>query len=208
MYRTVRGAAAAMFVTAAVLLLAGCAAAPSAPITEPVGSAPPSPGFEGVFAAEYLQVWNEADSDFVRSVIEDSQISEQEWSETEKRLSTCLSEAGIEFLGFDEEGGYSVNPGSIDGERANDILGECEKSSGEYLVGYLRTLAIINPENRDIDVAMTECLIRENLVDSSYTVEQYRNDSVNQTFPFIDPVNGPNDFSTCASDPLGVLSGG
>jgi len=193
---------------AAVLTLAGCALLPPAAPAEPSRPPQPAPAFEGAFAVEYLEVWNETDSDFVRSVIEDGRISEEEWSETANRLSSCLAKQGVEFLGFDEEGGYSVNPGNADGGTANVILGDCEKSSGEYLVGYLRTLAIINPANQDIDEITAACMIREGLVDASYTVEQYRDEAPGANFSFIDPVHGPEGFATCAYDPLGLLPEG
>ena len=185
---------------AAATTLVGCGAEPH--------TAPAAPAFTGPYASDFTQAWDESDSDFVREVLRDERISDQEWAEVGTRITDCFSRNGVTFLGFEDDGSYSIDPGSVDASRANELLAECEGDSGEDWIGYLRNQSLRNPENLDLDQLTADCLVDRRAVAPDYTVEDYRRDVESQGFPYLDPVAGPEIFAGCNRDPLGLLDAG
>lgn len=194
----VAGAAAAV----AMLLLTGCAgttAETKMPSVAP--EATNSPDFSGPFAAEYAQAWAESGSDFVRLVIGDEQISEQEWAEVEGRMATCFAGEGATFEGHTSDGGYAAQKNSLSSDRLNEVMGECEKSSGEAWLGYLWFSAQKNPQNRPAEEIITECMIRTGVVASDYTAEDFVRDNPTMSFPYLGSGKGQKGFLACNADP-------
>lgn len=193
-----------------VLALAGCSGTPSVEDSGPPSddrsrSAPPAPSFTGPHAEHYLDAWNDTNLDFVRDVIRDERVSDQEWAEVVERMDRCFAGLGIDFLGFEPDGGYAVHPGDMDPDLANDNLAVCELESGEAWIGLLRSEAAINPEGLDFDQLVLDCMIDRGAVDSSYALEEYRRDYVSTSFPYIDPISGEQIWSDCHRDPLSLL---
>lgn len=165
---------------------------------------PPAPDFSGPFAGEFLTEWNDAaNSDFVRSVLEDGAITDQEWAEVGMRLEDCLAAKGIDFKGFDSSGGYSVTS-DLSGQMENTYMGQCELESGEHPLAYLRTQMSTNPDNIPVGQAMAECLVRLHVVAPGYTSEDYLRDAPSMTFPYLDPKTGQAGFWKCNADPIGA----
>lgn len=159
-----------------------------------------APRFSGPYAAELTQAWKESDSEFVRDVIADEKVSDQEWAELSTRMAECLAKAGLEFGGFDDHGTYTVGPSRLTGDPLTRVLDGCETSTGELWVHALRLSMSTNPENVPIDELMTDCLIRNGAVSPDYTKEQFAQDNPAQTIPFID--GGSAVFWACNEDPL------
>lgn len=199
-------AVAALMVTAATLI----ACSPSAPppsVSSDAALDPTekTPAFTGPYAAEFAEAWRETDLDFVRDVIRDERITDQEWVEMSTRRESCFARYGMTFLGFEPEGGYAVNPGPVDGDRAQDLLAECEEESGERWLNYLQNSARINPDNVDLSELIAACLVRAGAVPPGYTADHYRRDSADGEIPLTDPVGGRQAHNECSSDPLDLV---
>jgi hypothetical protein len=66
-------------------------------------------------------------------------------------------------------------------------------------------MAVTNPENRDVNEIMAECLVREKAVASGYSASDYQEDVPQMSFPYLDPQTGPAIFAACNNDPLSLL---
>lgn len=185
--------------------LAGCAQSePANTDRAATGEAPP---FSGPYANEYRQAWIDSEDEFVHQVLADEEITDQEWAEIGTRLGECLDGQGISFLGFEPDGAYSIDPGQTEGDRANEVMGDCEQESGEAWVNALRSMPLINPENRDMNEIMAECLVRVGAVAPGYAADDYTRDASTFGFAFLDPDKGPDLLWACNADPLSILEG-
>lgn len=177
-------------VALAAALLTGCATDQTSPTR---------PAFAGKFAAEYHEAWEKSRSADVRVILGDEQITDQEWSQVLTRLETCLEERGISLGVYNTDGSYEVNVGGMDGEVANQRMGECEQDSGEAWIGHLYRSQTSNPQNIPATRLVTECLVRNGAAPPSYTEEQYLDDAPGLTFPFTDD-HGFEIFESCSAD--------
>lgn len=165
------------------------------------GSSSSAPQFTGPFSSLLTQIWDESESDFVREVIADGSISDQEWAETGDRLEQCLTGKNIEFLGFKDDGSYGYNAGNRTLEEIEPILEECEASSGESWINMLRIAAKTNPGNEPPEVVVRECMIRLGVVDNSYSSEDFLRDVETLEFPLSPSGPGLDGFWACNADP-------
>lgn len=182
-------------VAAALLILTGCAVA-----EKPAGgdNLKGAPAFHGPYASELTDAWRESQSDFVRDVIKDEEISDSEWAELGTRMTECLSSKGLEFGGFGDDGSYTVGPSAMRSEDKEAALNECEKTSGELWVHPLRLSMSTNPDNVPIEEVMTQCLVRNDAVPADYTEEQFLRDNPTRSFPFKE--GGEQIFWACTDD--------
>lgn len=158
------------------------------------------PHFNGPYAADLAQAWQESDSLFVRDVIGDGKVSEPEWAQLGARMSECLAHAGLDFGGYEDGGTYTVGPSSLSGDALSRLLDGCDVSTGGRWIHMLRTSMSTNPQNLPIDELMTECLIRNRAVSPDYTAEQFAEDNPAQTIPFLE--GGTAIFWACNDEPL------
>ena len=184
--------------------LTGCATTTT---TEKAHSAPK---FEGPWAAEFTSAYKAAKSDFVRGVLKDGKITDQEFSEMTERFKSCLDSSGITFEGFKEDGSYDTSfpPGSISGDEAHKRIDACSSEAGEDRVGALHSWLQRNPQKLDENQIMASCLVSKGAVDASFTAKEYAKDVATLTFPFLNKAKGEEALSSCESDPLGLISGG
>jgi hypothetical protein len=196
-------------IVAATASLVACSSPPSASLSDaPFDAAESPPDFAGPYAAEYLEAWRDTDLAFVRDVLRDEAISDQEWTEVGLRMESCFAQHGIVFLGFEPDGGYAVDPGAIDGDRTQELLVVCEEDSGERWLSYLRHQLRINPANTELSELVAACLVRASAVMPGYSAEDYRRDSAAGEVPLLDPVAGHQALSRCTNDPLDLLGNG
>lgn len=192
-----------LVMTASVLmaLLSGCSAGqtPDSSSSNEPDNVAGMPAFEGNFAAEYQEAWKKSKTDDVKAILNDEQITDQEWSQVLNKLETCLDDNGISLTEYKADGSYEVNVGEMDGDVANQRMGGCEEESGEAWVGYLYRSQTSNPENVPATQLLTECMIRNKAVPASYTEEQYLEDAPNLAFPFTDE-HGFEIFESCNAD--------
>ncbi len=164
------------------------------------------PDFSGPYAAEFAETYRSASSDFVRSALEDEQISDAEFAEMTERFRQCLADEGIEFMGFDGDG-YQTSLAPPHGGDTHEIVSGCATESGQDAIGMLRDIMTVNPEHRDIPAAMAECLVGEGVVSPpGYGADDYDADMAGR---FADPANISQELKdaliSCSRDPLGIL---
>lgn len=169
---------------AVALALVGCA-----PLDVPPVEDSNTPEFSGPYATELRSAWQESESDFFRAVIEDEVISDQELSEVGTRLDECLREAGLDFGGFSSDDGlstgYSVSPSSMDDAEQNRVIDACDAQLGIMFLLPLHDNMSNNPSNTPLEQFMTDCLIRNGVVDAGYTEEEFLREYAALSFPFM-----------------------
>ncbi|PJJ63666.1 hypothetical protein [Compostimonas suwonensis] len=165
-------------------------------------------GFEGPWAAEFQANFQAAKSDFVRDVLRDGTITDQEFSEMSEQFTSCLAGSGITFAGFNDDGSYDTSfaPGAVTPDQAHDRMNSCSAETGEDLIGSLYSWLQRNPERLDEPTIMASCLVQAGVVDAGYTAKDYAKDVPTEAFPFIDVKKGADALVTCEADPLGLLS--
>jgi len=97
-----------------------------------------SPVFEGAYKTEFFQTWEEFPDPFIRGVIQDEQVTDQEWVEIVDRFRICLEGHGLSLDEYQEDGAYSFSLGVNDVETGNKYADECEYISGVAPIGRLR----------------------------------------------------------------------
>lgn len=198
-------AAVAILAVVGVLATSGCAGTPPRPSFPDRSALAPASGGEGIptftgpYAAEFAWAWRDSESDFVREVIADEEISDQEWAELGARMTECFARSGLEFGGFTDSGGYSVTWPTPSSESVAPVADACERSSGEIWIHALRISMRSNPSNEPIEDIMTACLIRNGAVASDYSPEQFDRDNPTRSFPYVRP-DGEAIFWACNAD--------
>lgn len=165
--------------------------------------------FAGPWAAEFADAYQRAGSSAHRAMLADGEISDLEYAAVRDDFARCLADVGYSVTWHDR-GGYSLQVGS-DGaspDRVNELVGDCSRSKlGD--IDFLYEQTARNPQNLDEFVIMADCLVREGVVDPSFTAEDYREwfDSTdNPDPPYVVPVGrGQVAFSQCSTDPLGLF---
>lgn len=165
-----------------------------------------TPDFSGPWAEEFTLEYQRAESDFVRTVLADEVITDQELSETRDKFTECMEAYGFTNISFDADGGFEFYPGEgADDEAVDDQVHECSEMSGESSIGALHSWIRRNPDNQDEATIMAACLVRKKVVEPSYSAEHYADDAPEEDFPFFDGIAGQVAFHECNADPLGLF---
>lgn len=185
--------AAALTVAASVLV--GCASDPSVQIPE------------GPWSTEFQSAYDSVDDPFVRGVLLDGAVTEQEYAEMVGRYSECMADVGITLKeNPPSEGGFSYTfPASVSNDEAHAADTRCSEESGEYVIGALYHFVKRNPQHLDENRIVYDCLLAADVIDTSYTVDDFADDYVSQSFPFADDEASMERLGACDADPLGLL---
>lgn len=175
--------------------LVACAGGPSAQIPE------------GPWGVEFQSAYDSVNDPFVRDVLQDGAVTEQEYAETVDRYSDCMADAGIALKeNPPSEGGFSYTfPASISSDEAHAADTRCSEQSGEYVIGALYHFVKRNPQHLDENQIVYDCLIAAGAIDTSYTVDDFAEDYVSQSFPFAADEKSMKKLAGCDADPLGLL---
>jgi len=150
-------------------------------------------------------MYQRAESDFVRAVLQDEVITDQELSETRDRFAECLSAYAITDVVHDDDGSFSfTEPEGADYDTVNDQVDGCGKDSGEEQISALHSWIRRNPDNQDENTIMAACLVRKGVVAPSYSADEYAEDDADDDFPYADPSAGEEAHRVCDRDPLGL----
>jgi hypothetical protein len=173
-----------------------------APEQQPLSDDAATPSFTSEWALEFTSAYRNSTSDLQRRVLEDETISDQELLALQDDYRGCLEARGFSDISFDRFGGYSLlPPDGMSDTGAGEVLQECgEATWGPRELTYSLYFQIYrNPSHQDEASIVTDCLVREGIVDEGYTSEDYRRDASQATLPFdaSDPV-----AQACFSDPL------
>ncbi len=187
----------------ALIMLTGCISGSSDALSDDRSG--DAVNFDGPWAEEFSSHYQRAENDFVRSVLEDGEITELEYSEVQTRFRDCLAGSGIELSEAQAGGSQELTfPESLSTDEVHRVSSECSAESGEAEIASLYWWMRYNPQNEDQAAAVVACLLKAGSVPANYTVEQYRIDYVEQQVPLLDPERGPSELSRCETDPLGI----
>ncbi|MCH9274791.1 hypothetical protein JS533_000585 [Bifidobacterium amazonense] len=154
------------------VLVLGC---PGCATQSTSGQADP---FSGPWGASLKQVRDESDNETVRKVLEDGVIDDAEQAQIESDMTQCMADLGYEWIYIDKgDGGEAVNPTErARGKTAQETrrhLDGCGKSTGFDPLLELARQIRNNPEHKDINELILECLQRKKLIDKSMTLDEY-----------------------------------
>ncbi len=161
------------------------------------------PDFTGPWAAEFAEAYQKSGSDFARSALQDGRITDQEVAEMRDKFEQCLTAQGFRKVSFSDDGSFEFDaPEGALPDRVNGQVKACSDESGESSLSPLASAIRRNPDNQDENTIMAACLVRKQVVDSSYGAKDYEADSLTGTFPFVDGVTGEAAYQQCNTDPL------
>jgi hypothetical protein len=166
------------------------------------------PTFSGPWASKFEGHYRDATSDFVREVLRDGVITDQEHAEMTDRYRRCMDAAGVTFTDFNPDGSseYTFDP-SLGPDKAHAAEVRCSAESGGDLISSLYFWIKKNPDNLDDDTIMSECLIKSGEVPATYTPDEYRRDVDSGTFSILNDSSLVKAYDDCAADPLGLIHG-
>lgn len=134
------------------------------------------------YKAEFEQAQTAASSEYIKQVfsraLDKGTISGADYKESRQKLATCYREAGIEFSQQQDEYGLGlisfgfVDSGS-DTAAAEDRCNAMYDGTGPTISG-LYEQQVINPEKKDMDQLIADCLVRVGLVAEGFDAQDYR----------------------------------
>lgn len=141
----------------------------------------------------------------VQDVAQDGVIEELEYREVQDTYLTCLGDLGFAATTWvDENGKESYETNGEWTDELESALTMCGESTGLDPVENLYVQSTINPDRVDFDELIAQCLRELDVVDESYTGEQYKEDLKAERRPGTDP--GAPDLLRCENDPLGAMA--
>jgi len=169
----------------AVITLAGCSASPQS---------------VNPYAAQFAQAAEDAQSDYVRSILAKGTISASDLKDAEQHDVACLAGAGI-------DASYKTNEWGIDqltvvsakGETSDEMADQANCDAqwmGPILTLY--TQQYTNPDNQDWNGLVAACLVRKGLAPSGFTGQDYAN--------LIGQNGTPFDSSSMTPDSNGIIN--
>jgi hypothetical protein len=193
------------------LALAGCGdsgADDSREDSQGSGVAAPTevPDFEGPYVQDLTRIYRETDIDFVRQVLVDGKVSDQELAEMRQRFDDCTAAFGITGVEFGPDGSISLEgPEGADPTEVNNRVKQCSHESGEDDIAFIHSIMRRNPDGLDENTIMAACLVKKGIVDPSYDAEAYREDFMNSSGPMAETFPEGPLRDECIADPLGIL---
>ncbi|WNM24288.1 hypothetical protein [Demequina capsici] len=172
-------------------------------VISPLPDGAQAPTFTSAWASEFEAAYRGSTSDLQRTILADETITDQELAALQDAFTTCLSSRGYTDISFASNGGFSERaPAGTSDDDENATVQTCEDiawgSQGGLTYGLYFEVAR-NPARQDESEIMVACLVRQGLVDPSYTAEDYVSDSASGAPPF-DPASV--EFRECNANPL------
>ena len=169
--------------------LTGCA--PEAAPPDPAPGASSSGRFTGPWADLFDVTYEQATSEDERAALDDSEISAEEYAYFQDKIVGCLEGIGVNAR-FDGDGSLSYTKPK---EVSTDAVRDCNADNGIRVIA-LHDAILRNPTHRDESEIMLECLQRNDVVGSGYTIADLEN-GVD-----LEELSSDADFGGCAGDPL------
>ena len=164
------------------------------------------PEFTGPWAEFISTAYSEAKSDFAKEVLRDGKVTESEVSEMKSRFEGCLTDKGFTDFEYYKNGGYAVRyPAGVTEKKGQELERACSESSGEDAISGVYFQMIRNPDNLDENKIIAECLVRNGVVEKSYSAKDYQKESETDNIKFIPGKGGDAVHHECQLDPLGIL---
>lgn len=147
----------ALFGLCVSLCLAGCA--------ESVVADPTAPSGERVAAA-----YQQASSDFELDVLEDGEITSEEYDDAMDRFVECMDEAGVTVSLNDVGGYYTYQVSDSGGFEAHQST--CREGT-VALIEPIYVDSVINPDALEPSDAIAACLVRHGVVPEGFTGDDF-----------------------------------
>jgi hypothetical protein len=162
----------------------------------------PVPTFSGPWAAEFADAYRSTTSKLDHKILATGKIDDQDYAAVGSTFISCMAAHGYKVqLGSMVDTFTVDSPGLTKAElnRQTTALNACQTAYDAVSSLYLQILQ--NPQNEDMNVLITQCLVKKKVAPASYTVAQYKADLQTQKFPFdIDS----RQANSCISSPLGL----
>jgi hypothetical protein len=165
-------------VAAAGLVLGGCS-----------GDA----GDADAFRADIEMMARSFDSEFVKGVLADDKVTQEEVDEALARQLQCMRDHGIEAeMEEDFAGNLQVVSKAFQVPNQADIGADCSSESGGPDIAGLFRMMKTNPSNVGLPDLVAGCLVREGLVPEGFTGHEWENimEEYAETFPYVERAEG------------------
>ncbi len=184
-----------------VAVLSGCGDTGSAGVSPTPQNSVIIPEFTGPYANQFRAAYSNTVSDFARSILEDEVITDQELTEMQDRVKTCLEDRGYTNVEFGEHGSMSLRPpeGLSRGEEDKIEVG-CSFNNGEAEVSILYEQMRRNPSLQDESTIMAACMVRRGIVPEGFTAADYDREVAIEGNPLFEG----SEFTKCVQDPLDI----
>ena len=172
------------------LILAGCGGH-SANYNDPL--------FSGPWAADFRQAYNKTEDPFLKSVLEDGVISDEEFSEVKQAYLKCMESLGFAGVTINDDGSGGFTPpqgADFTPEEINGMDKGCLEESGVITILPLYNGPRVNPDNIPFETLMADCLVRFGLESPGYSGNDYLKDFQDGLW------DGNPQFRACQADPL------
>jgi hypothetical protein len=131
---------------------------------------------EGVSANPYRadleEARSQATSDLERDVLDDLEIERHEYEEAVDAYVSCMRGRGVTIETHDQSGYYIYETVGIVEE---SVKAQCRVGTIDLIEG-LYVDQLMNPDRLDINVVIRTCLVRHDVVDDSYSVDDLSRD--------------------------------
>lgn len=126
------------------------------------------------YSAAIAKALDSTRSDYVRSILEDGQITAAEMRDAQQQNLSCLSESGITAQYVDSGAGYSTleTAGDLDATELKAMVTCADKWTGEAESLYIDQ--VMNPENKDLNALIAACLVKKELAPEGFDGADFR----------------------------------
>ena len=114
--------------------------------------------FSGPWAEEFESAYDSADSEYVRRILADGQITDAEIAEVENAVISCMEEKGYTDVAIKSDGGatYAMDENG-DVDKGDSGMRACEESAGFFALSLYYDIRV-NPNNEEWDPLVVQCL--------------------------------------------------
>ena len=126
--------------------------------------------FSGPFAMEFENLYLHSQSDAVRRLIADGEITASDRAEAWALFAACGAQEGVDFVESDLRLGF-ISTDDAEGARREDVWVRCTDQGYHELVCLYEMMAN-NPDGPEFSTQLLACLRRNSLVDDSFTLAE------------------------------------
>ncbi len=178
-----------------VALLGGLALLPS--LSGCSANQQPTGVFTGPWGPELKSAYESATDPAVKAALADGKITRAEYDAAVQRYVACVADKGVTITPQNQNGLYQYE--AVAGAATDAAVKACTPVI--QTIESLYSDILRNPEHRNYNDVMVECLQRAGLVGRDYTGEQYKSDMAAGTQPF--DMNDPA-VGKCLANPQAV----
>lgn len=133
-----------------------------------------APASSDPWAAEFAAAYAATDSEFIRDVLADGEITSVELHEARELFLACVHDAGLHVgIWEDADGNWGT---SVAGDWSEEDLAIEFACDDQWIgpIAQLHRITTLNPDNTDWDTLVAQCLVRRGLAPEGFTGRDYR----------------------------------